>query len=89
MEFSGQPEDYVKHSLYDDVMVITLDPAKKRIVEFYETMKANGDIDPQTPHDIAEAVDTGVYEDALKVMLARYPDDPILLGLLKSFTENN
>lgn len=87
--YSGQPEDYVRHCLYDDVMVVTLDPASRRIKDFYEVMKANGDIDPNTPHGIDKAIDTSIYAEALDAMQARYPDSPIFKDLRKRFELEN
>lgn len=87
--YSGQPEDYVRHCLYDDVMVVTLDPAGKRIREFYEIMKANGDIDPDTPWPVDRAIDTSVYSEALSVMQDRYPGDPVLEELRRKFALEN
>lgn len=87
--YSGQPEDYVKHCLYDDVMVVTLDPAQRRIRDFYEIMKANGDIDPGTPWSVDRAIDTSVYSEALSVMENRYPDNPIFKELRGRFALEN
>ncbi|HCL80595.1 MAG TPA: hypothetical protein DIC53_11595 [Synergistaceae bacterium] len=88
-EFSGQPEDYVRHCLYGGVMIYTLDPVKKRVLDFYEVMKANGDIDPATPYGMEHAVDTTVYRDALREVRTRFPESEVFLKLEKEFAENN
>lgn len=89
MNYSGQDRAYVEACLYDEVMKITLDPAKDRIEDFYEALKDNGDIDAATPHNVADSVDNTIYKDALDEMQKRYPDDAALAALRESFTRNN
>lgn len=89
MDYSGQPESYVDYCIYGGVMIQTMDPAKNRIKDFYEIMKYNGDVDPNTKYDIAKAVDTSVYRDALNEMMKRHPNDKTFKTLDKEFAKNN
>ena len=74
-EFSGQSEEYVRYFVYDSLMRITMDPGREKVLEFYQVMKDNGDIDANTPFGMEEAIDTSVYRDALDRALERWPND--------------
>lgn len=87
--YSGQSEEYVTACIYDGVMKISMDPAKKRVEEFYEIMKRNGDIDPSTPYQVADCVDSSIYLDALNEMIARYPEDALFEKLAAEYALNN
>ena len=92
--YSGQEPAYVENVIYgtDDysaAMVISLDPNKNKVCEFYELMKANGDIDADTPYTMEDHVDTGIYEEALQRLIAAGEHTDILEGLLADFYENN
>lgn len=89
MEFSGQTEEYVEYCLYTGPMKISMDPAKNRIQEFYEVMENNGDIPEGSVWNVNKAVDTSIYEDALKEMLRREPDNAELKALSEVFPKNN
>lgn len=79
--YSGQSEEYVRYCIYDSVMRISMDPRKKRVIEFYQTMKDNGDIRADSPYRMEEAVDDAVYREALRRMLERRPDNRRLLEM--------
>ena len=87
--YSGQTEDYVEYCIYDSAMKISMDPARERVQEFYQIMKDNGDLDPNTPYDMSDAVDTTIYYDALMEVIDRYPDDPHFQAVLVQYEENN
>ncbi|OUO91347.1 ABC transporter substrate-binding protein [Cloacibacillus sp. An23] len=89
MEFSGQPEDYVRYCLYSDVMVITMDPAVNRIKEFYKIMEANGDLPKGAKADISDCVDSTVYREALDEMLRRFPDCEYFKKMDAEYAANN
>lgn len=89
MEFSGQPEDYVRYCLYSDVMVVTMDPAVNRVKDFYRIMEANGDLPKEAKADISHNVDSSVYRAALDEMLKRFPDDAAFKRMDKEFAVNN
>lgn len=88
-EYSGQDDGYVEAAMYNGVMVPTMDPALHRVVDMYEAMKGNGDIDANTQYDIAKQVDYSIYKDALDTMEERNPDSELFKRLLKEFEENN
>ena len=95
MEYSGQPREYVEaviyglDGVYDSAMVISLDPNKKKVVDFYEIMRANGDIDPATEYKMEDHVDATIYEDALKAMISREPENTLYTDLMEEFKTNN
>ncbi len=94
-DYSGQSAEYVEavmygiEGIYDNAMILSLDPNKNKVIDFYETMKLNGDIDANTPYDIADYIDTSIYEDALNEMIARNPDNELFTGLMDDFIINN
>jgi NitT/TauT family transport system substrate-binding protein len=71
--YSGQSSEYVKYCIYDSVMKISMDPRKSRVLEFYQTMKDNGDIRADTPFSMENAVDDTIYKEALERVLKRWP----------------
>lgn len=86
--YSGLEREYVYNCMYDGVMKVTMDPMKKRVAEFYDAMKANGDIDEAAP-GIDGGVNTEIYDAALTRMEERYPGDEGLAELRRAFEENN
>ncbi len=94
VEYSGQDEAYVEAIMYgtdsyDNAMIVSMDPNKKKVADFYEVMKANGDIDADTEYDINEYIDTTIYEDALKNLIERGENTDLYEELFKEFEENN
>jgi NitT/TauT family transport system substrate-binding protein len=95
VDYCGQDAEYVEAIMYgldgkyENAMIISLDPNKKKVVEFYQVMKANGDISADTEYNMEEQIDVSIYEDALKSMLSRYPDSKIYTQLLDEFERNN
>lgn len=87
--FSGQSEDYVKYCIYDGCMKISMDPSLNRVVDFYNVMKANGDIDASAPDNMDGHVDPSIYLDALSIVLERYPDDAHLQDMMSQYSANN
>ena len=92
--YSGQDEAYVEAVMYGtdtyrNAMIVSLNPDKKKVLEFYETMKQNGDIDPETPVDMADHVDTSVYEAALRGLMDREPGKALWQDLMTEFEETN
>ncbi|MCR4963305.1 MAG: ABC transporter substrate-binding protein [Firmicutes bacterium] len=88
-EYSGQSKDYVEAVMYHGAMVISLDPNRNKVDDFYQVMKANGDIDANTPYELRDYTDVTVYEDALNGLLEQNPDDEVLLQLKEEFQTNN
>ena len=87
--YSGLEPEYVENCLYDGVMKVTMDPMAVRCEEFYDSMRANGDIAADAPEDLGEAVNSDVYAQALARMHARYPDWDAYVTLKTAFDENN
>lgn len=92
--YSGQEEAYVEAIMYgtddyDNAMIVSLDPNRKKVADFYEVMKGNGDIDAGTEYDINDYIDTSIYEDALKALIEEGSDKDIYEKLLQEFEVNN
>lgn len=93
-KYSGQEEAYVEAIMYgtdayDNAMIVSLDPNKKKVSDFYDVMKANGDIDAGTEYDINDYIDTSIYEDALKNLIKEGKDKELFEKLLTEFEANN
>lgn len=95
VDYCGQDAKYVEAVMYglegeyDNAMIISLDPNKNKVVEFYEIMKANGDIAADTAYTMEDHVDVTIYEDALTELLDREPDHAIFSQLQDEFAVNN
>ena len=98
---AGQSEEFVEAIMYGSVtddnsrqpyrnaMIVSLDPNSKKVVQFYETMKNNGDIDAATKHRMEDHIDTTIYEEALSEMIRRQPDNELYSDLMSEFRDNN
>lgn len=92
--YCGQDESYVEAIMYgtddyDNAMIVSLDPNKSKVSDFYDVMKANGDIDAETEYDINDYIDTTIYEDAVKELIEEGENKEIYEQLLVEFEENN
>lgn len=92
--YCGQDKEYVAAIMYgtdsyDNAMIVSLDPNKKKVSDFYEVMKENGDIEADTEYDINDYIDTSIYEDALKALIEEGTDKDIYEKLLEEFEANN
>ena len=93
-EYSGQDEAYVENVIYGTdeytaAMKISLDPCKQAVCDFYENMKAIGDIDAGTTYDMADHVAVDIYEEALRTMQEREPDNTLWTDLMTEFEQND
>ena len=93
-EYSGQDAAYVEAIMYgtddyDNAMIVSLDPNKKKVSDFYDIMKANGDIDADTEYDINDYIDPSIYGDALKAMIDAGENTDIYQQLLTEYEANN
>ena len=75
-EYSGQDASYVENVIYgtDDyiaAMKISLSPDVDAVADFYELMKANGDIDSETTYEIKDHLDDTIYGSALVKLIDR------------------
>lgn len=94
VEYSGQDAAYVEAIMYgtedyDNAMIVSLDPNKSKVSDFYDVMKANGDIDAETEYDINDYIDTSIYEDALKALIDEGENKELYEQLLVEFEANN
>lgn len=94
VEYSGQDADYVENVIFGTptylaAMKISMDPNRNKVCEFYEIMKANGDIDAQTSFKMEDHVDITIYQDALKEMIRRDAGNSIFNQLMDEFEINN
>lgn len=94
VEYSGQDAAYVEAIMYgtedyDNAMIVSLDPNRAKVSDFYEVMKANGDIDAETTYDINDNIDTTIYEDALKALIDEGENKEMYEQLLTEFEANN
>ena len=92
--YSGQDDAYVEAIMYgtedyDNAMIVSLDPNKKKVSEFYEIMKANGDISADTEYDINDYIDISIYEEALQELIDEGANDSLYRGLMEQFEVNN
>lgn len=92
--YCGQDAAYVEAIMYgteayDPAMIVSLDPNRKKVADFYEIMKANGDIDSKTKYDIHDYIDTTIYEDALKSLLESEEHVELYETLMVEYEENN
>lgn len=87
--YSGQSEEYVRYCVYESVMRISMDPRRERVLEFYQTMQDNGDISADTPYRMEDAVITSVYEEALRRVRVRWPEDTRFARMQKDFEADN
>ena len=66
---------------------VSPDPTKKRIEDYFESMKAIGYIEGKV--DIDDHIDTSLYREALGSLLEEEPDDPIWNKLKQEYIEND
>ena len=69
--------------------ILTLDPNKKGIEEFYQAMISSNYFEDSTPVNISDYIDTSIYKDALDAVIAEYPDDSFYQQALKDFEAYN
>ena len=74
---------------YRNAMIVSLNPNRKKVLDFYETMKLNGYIDANTPVDMADHIDTTVYETALQTLAEREADNTLWQELILEAKETN
>ncbi len=94
-EYCGQDKEYVEAIMYGlkdtykNAMIISIDPNKNKVADFYEVMKADGDIAADTEYIMEDHVDTSIYEDALKIMIDRGSNKELFTQLMEEFKINN
>lgn len=95
MEYSGQPEEFVTALLYglegeyEKAMIVSLDPNRNKVVDFYQTMIDNGDIAAGNGNDMASHVDSSIYYDALEQLIERGVNPQLYEQLMEDYQRNN
>lgn len=91
--YSGQPEEYVQAVLYglpgeyESAMIVSLDPNRNKVEAFYKVMEANEDI--SAGKDMSGHIDSGIYAEALEILLEREPGNATFQGLRDEYAANN
>ncbi len=94
MDYSGQDYDYVESLIYgtdsyDAAMIVEMDPYSDAVCDFYEDMKATGNIDADAPYLMEDLVDTTIYRAALDEMISRGENADLWAELDEAFESHN
>lgn len=80
-EYSGQTEEFVYSYLYENRTIMTVDPNKQGVIDYYNSLVDagyfTGDI------DIADHVSTEIYDEALAQLIEENPDNEFFASLAK------
>lgn len=80
-EYSDQTEEYVYSYLFENRTIMTIDPNKQGVIDYYNSLVDagyfNGDI------DIADHVSTEIYDEALAGLIKENPDNEFFASLAK------
>lgn len=87
-EQSGQEEDYVRAYIYENTKY-TLDPNIHGLQDLFDTMILGNYIENVKTTDIASSIDTTIYQDALKILTEREPENQFYKDLQTQFETNN
>ena len=92
--YAGEDRDFLKGQVYGTdsytpVMRLTLDPDKDACIRFYEAMGNIGQIDNSLDIDWSQYVVTDVYENALRTLADREPDNAFWSDLQTYFAAHN
>ncbi len=95
IEYCGQDYDYVENIIfgtddYDACMVLNLDPYTDAVVDFYEVLRATGNLsDADTPYQISNYIDPRIYLTALDEMISRGENLDIFEELQELYRTHN
>ncbi|WP_422447268.1 ABC transporter substrate-binding protein [Thermoanaerobacterium sp. DL9XJH110] len=82
-------KDTIRATLVDEkTSLISADPNKKAVFEFYENMKKVGYLEPNAK-DPAGNIDTSFYRKALNELVQANPDDAFYRKALENYQKNN
>lgn len=87
-EQSGQDEDYVRAYIYENTKY-TLDPNINGLQSLFDMLLLGNYIEDVTVTEIADSVDTTLYQDALQILTEREPDNEFYKTLQEQFETNN
>lgn len=86
MKLTGQNREYIETGLYGTyASQYNPSPAKKKVEDFYQYLVQEGVVKDRQVK-IGDHIDTGIFKEALKDILQRYPDDQDYLNL-KTFSD--
>ena len=94
VDYAGEDRDFIQGQVYGTenytpVMRLSLDPDKDACIAFYEAMGNIGQIDNTLDINWSEYVVTDIYENALKTLSEREPDNAMWKELTDYFTAHN
>lgn len=78
-EYSDQEEDYVRTYLFENRTIMTIDPNKSGVVDYYNSLVDAGYFEGNI--DIADHVSTEIYDEALSELIKENPDDSFYADL--------
>lgn len=78
-KYSGQTEEYVEQYLFENRTIMTLDPNKEGIIDYYNSLVDAGYFEGSI--DVAEHIDTGIYDKALIELVEKNPDNEFYKSL--------
>ncbi len=77
--YSNQTEEYVEQYLFKNRTIMTLDPNREGIVEYYNSLVDAGYF--QGDIEIEKYIDTSIYEEALNQLIKKYPENAFYTAL--------
>ncbi|MDR3590518.1 MAG: ABC transporter substrate-binding protein [Negativicutes bacterium] len=80
-------KNLLKQAAYSGHIHSIPDPDKKRVVDFWESMKSIGYL--ESDQDITKFINTGIYQQALKDLRTRYPQNQTYIKLESDFAKND
>lgn len=80
-EYTDQTEEYILDYQFGGKAVMTLDPNKEGIADYYNLLVEAGNFTGDV--DINDHVTTEIYDEALAQLIEEYPDDPFYASLKK------
>ena len=92
--YSGQSEEYCEavifsNASYTTPMIVEIDPYTDQVCEFYGILKATNDIDPNTPYQMEDHVNSTMYKYALDTLIARGENLDFYNRLVAVYDEHN
>ena len=92
--YSGQSEEYCEavifsNDSYTTPMIVEIDPYTDQVCEFYGILKATNDIDPNTPYQMEDHVNSTMYKYALDTLIARGENLDFYNRLVAVYDEHN
>lgn len=78
-KYSDQTEEYVEQYLFENRTIMTLSPNKQGIIDYYNSLVDAGYFEGNI--DVADHIDTNIYDEALRQLVKENPDDEFYSGL--------